>query len=227
MYATRVPLPVLLRYQVRSGQADAAGDGTAPPARGEARLLLRHDGRRYTLQLEAQAGGRPLLEQASTGGFDSAGLAPERFTDRRRGRGWRAANFRRDTGRIGFSGPRIDFALLPGTQDRLSVLAQLTAIVAAAPETPPAGGIRVFVADARGWAETWHWQLDGHPSLHTPLGSLTLAHWRREPPRPEGLRVEAWLDPARGHWPARLRFTLLRSGQVLDLLLAAEPAPPP
>lgn len=223
VYATRVPLPVLLRFQV----LQAAGDGSSPGVQGEALLQWRHDGQRYQLQLDAQALGRPLLEQASRGGFDAAGLAPERFTDRRRGRGWRAANFRRDAGRIGFSGPRIDYPLLPGTQDRLSALAQLVAIVAAAPATPPAGGIQMFVADARGWAETWHWQPGGAEAVDTPLGTLNLAHWRREPARPEGLRVEAWLDAARGHWPARLRFTLLRSGQVLDLLLAAEPTSPP
>lgn len=225
VYATRMPLPALLRYRVLSTPGGAAA---APaPLVGEARLLLRHDGQRYTLQLDAQAGGRPLIEQQSIGGFDSAGFAPERFTDRRRGRGWRAANFRRDIGRIGFSGPRIDYPLLPGTQDRLSAVAQLAAIVAAAPDTAAAGELRVFVADARGWAELWRWRAEGSETVDTPLGPLTLARWRREPERPEGLRVEAWLDPARGHWPARLRYTLLRNGQVLDLLLAAEPAPPP
>lgn len=225
VYATRVPLPVLLRYRVHSQPPGSAA--TLPATPGEARLLLRHDGQRYTLALDAQAGGRPLIEQLSSGGFDAAGFAPERFTDRRRGRGWRAANFRRDTGRIGFSGPRIDYPLLPGTQDRLSAVAQLAAIIAAAPEAVAPAALQVFVADARGWAELWTWQFDGSEAVDTPLGTLTLAHWRREPARPEGLRVDAWLDPARGHWPARLRFTLLRNGQVLDLLLAAEPGTPP
>ncbi|MEK8053204.1 DUF3108 domain-containing protein [Ideonella sp. DXS22W] len=228
VYATRIPLPALLRYRVLSTPGGAAASLAPPsPQVGEARLLLRHDGQRYTLALDAQAGGRPLIEQLSTGGFDSAGFAPDRFTDRRRGRGWRAANFRRDTGRIGFSGPRIDYPLLPGTQDRLSAVAQLAAIVAAAPDTAAAGELRVFVADARGWAELWRWRAEGSETVDTPLGPLALARWRREPERPEGLRVEAWLDPARGHWPARLRYTLLRNGQVLDLLLAAEPSPPP
>lgn len=232
VYATRIPLPVLLRYALASTRAAAApGPGSAAsaaPLAGEARLQFRHDGQRYQLQFEAQAGGRPLVEQRSVGGFDPAGLAPERFTDRRRARGAQAANFRRDAGRIGFSGPRIDYPLLPGTQDRLSVLAQLAAIAAAGAsgEAGPAR-LQIMVADARGWVEAWEWQFDGHETVDTPLGSLLLAHWRREPARPEGLRLEAWLDPSRGHWPARLRSTLLRNGQVLDLRLSAEPQPPP
>jgi len=52
--------------------------------------------------------------------------------------------------------------------------------------------------------------------------------WRREPSRPEGLRVEVWLDPARGHWPVQLRFTAQRSGDVFALRLLDGPlAPPP
>jgi hypothetical protein len=39
-------------------------------------------------------------------------------------------------------------------------------------------------------------------------------------------RVEAWLDPARGHWPVKLRFTPVLGGPPLELLLEGEPAKP-
>jgi hypothetical protein len=81
----------------------------------------------------------------------------------------------------------------------------------------------LFVVDARGAAAVWHFQPEGDVLLATPLGPLATEHWRREPPRPEGLRVDAWLDAARGHWPVQLRFTALRSGDVFELLLLAEP----
>ena len=222
VYPTRVPAPVLLRYALRyNGQA------------GEATLAWRHDGQAYSLQLDGRSAQRPLVEQASRGGFDAAGLAPERFTDRRRGARWQAANFRRDIGRIGFSGPEIDYPAWPGAQDRLSWLAQLVAIRAAAvPAAPgaaavPEADISLFVVDARGAGGLWRFADQGEVLLASPLGPQAAQLWRREPPRPEGLRVEAWLDAGRQHWPLQLRFTALRSGDVFELLLLAEPALPP
>jgi hypothetical protein len=214
VYATRLPAPVLLRYALRyNGQA------------GEATLAWRHDGQAYTLALEGRAATQPLLAQASQGGFDGAGLAPEHFLDRRRGTRQQAAHFRRDIGRIAFSGPATEYPAWPGAQDRLSWLPQLAAILAAA-AAPPAA-VSLFVVDARGAGGLWHFAPQGEVTLATALGERPAALWRREPPRPEGLRVEAWLDAGFGHWPLQLRFTALRSGDVFELALIAEPALPP
>lgn len=226
VYATRIPPPVSLRYALRyNGRT------------GDATLSWRHDGVRYQLALDGQGAGEALVVQASQGSFDNAGLAPERFTDRRRGSRLQAANFRRDIGRIGFSGPAVDYPAWPGAQDRLSWLPQFVAIRAAAAveQAGEAGKVgegarsatSLFVVDARGAAALWHFQFEGDALLATPLGPVTTQRWRREPPRPEGLRVEAWLDAARGHWPVQLRFTALRSGDVFELLLLAEPLAAP
>lgn len=217
VYATAVPAPVQLHYTLLlNGQV------------GEATLDWRHDGQRYLLLFDARGGrAQPLIEQASQGGFDSAGVAPERFTDRRRGRGQRAANFRRDIGRIGFSGPQLDYPAWPGAQDRLSWLAQLAAIQAAM--VVPLPTLTVFVVDARG-GDWWRWVALGAETLPTALGGVAAQRWQREPDRldrPDAQRVEVWLDPSRGHWPVQLRFTSLRSGEVFELQLAAEPALPP
>lgn len=217
VYATAVPAPVLLRYRLQSG-------GQV----GEATLDWRHDGQRYALVLDARGSrAQPLIEQASQGGFDSAGLAPLRFTDRRRGRGLSAANFRRDIGRIGFSGPQLDYPAWPGAQDRLSGLAQLAAIQGAAPM--PLTSITLFVVDTRG-GDWWRWVAMGAENLPTPLGLLATQRWQREPDRldrPDSQRVEVWLDAARGHWPVQLRLTALRSGEVFELQLLTEPVLPP
>jgi hypothetical protein len=215
VYATRLPAPTLLRYQWRQGLRTA-----------EALLSWRHDGQRYRLQFDAWAGpDQPLIEQLSLGGFDAAGLAPLRFTDRRHGRSQQAANFRRDIGRISFSGPQVDYPAWPGAQDRLSWLTQLVAIQAAA--APPLPPITVFVVDAWGGGELWRFQPVGEDVVDTPLGRLAARRWLREPERPEGQRVELWLDPTRGHWPVQVRFTLLRSAESSELRLAAEPVTPP
>ena len=217
VYPTRLPAPVQLRYALQlNGQA------------GEAVLDWRHDGQRYGLALEARSGRvQPLLEQLSQGGFDAAGLAPERFTDRRRGRGQRAANFRRDIGRIGFSGPQIDYPAWPGAQDRLSWWAQLAAIQAAAISPLPA--ITLFVVDARGAGDWWRFVPQGEAVLDTAVGRVVAQHWRRDPDaadRHDSQRTEVWLDATRGHWPVLLRTTSLRNGDVFELRLASEPGLP-
>ncbi len=215
VYPTRLPAPTRLSYQLRYGAQT-----------GQAVLAWQHDGQRYVLQLAGRGGAAvPLIEQLSQGGFDAAGLAPDRFTDRRRGRGQRAANFRRDIGRISFSGPQVDYPAWPGAQDRLSWLAQMVAIQAGAAQ--PLTVVKVFVVDARGGAELWRFEPRGEAEVDTLLGRTTTRHWLREPERPEGQRVEVWLDPGRGHWPVQIRYTSLRSGAVSELLLAAEPVPPP
>ena len=214
LYPTRLPAPVQLRYALNyNGQP------------GEAVLNWRHDGQRYAMELSgiAQAMGRPLLAQSSQGQLDANGLAPDRFVDRRRGGRQQAANFRRDIERIGFSGPSQQFPAWPGAQDRLSWLAQLAAILAAGHAEPE---LRLFVVDARGQGGAWRLQRLPDEHLATPGGEAWLQLWQREPPRPEGLRVQAWLDPARGHWPVLLRFTALRSGDVVELRLQHEPKSP-
>lgn len=231
VYPTRVPPPVVLNYSLRMNEQV-----------GQARLVWQHQDGRYQLSLSAWGPGGPWLEQRSEGGFDAAGLAPERFIDRRRGRGWRSANFQRERGLISFSGPRQSYPAWPGAQDRLSWIAQLAAIMAAtgsdkslAPAPDPtqalpgvaATPLDIFVVDARGLGDVWQLQAGAAQALGTTLGPVQAQPWQREPPRPEGLRVQAWLDPARGHWPVLLRLTALRSGAVFELKLSEEPGLPP
>ena len=213
-YPTRIPASTQLRYALRS-QAQV----------GEASLIWRHDDQGYTLRLDGRGlREAPLIEQHSVGGFDAAGLAPERFTDRRRGRGWRAVSFQREIGRISFSGPSVEYPTWPGAQDRLSWLVQAAAINAAA---VPKAEFTLFVVDARGVGELWRFTDQGLSLVDTPLGQLPAQHWLREPDQIEGQRVEVWLDSTRGHWPVQVRFTFLRTQQVFELRLAAEPQTPP
>ena len=236
LYATRLPAAATLRYTLHYyGRS------------GEAVLSWRPAGAAYTLTLQGLplpladepvaphlAGRpdrfRPLIEQASQGQLDANGLAPDRFTDRRRGRGQRAANFRRELGRIEFSGPSTVQPAWPGAQDRLSWWVQLPAIVAAAAAVP--ADVRMFVVDARGRGELWrfdHLGLDHLGLVAGPIGTglAAVQHWRHEPAQAEGQRVELWLDPSQGHWPVRLRLTTLRTGERFELqLLAIETLPP-
>jgi hypothetical protein len=214
VYATRTPAPALLRYAL-----------TQHGVAGEATLTWQTDGQQHLLTLDGRRGGQATVEQASRGGFDPAGLAPERFSDRRRSRAWQAANFQRDSGRIAFSGPAVQYLAFPGAQDRLGWIAQLAAIASAASE--PLGAVSVFVVDALGHGQLWTFHSQGPATLDTPLGTLATLYLRRDAPGPESLQVEVWLDPARDHWPAALRVTAPRRRDVFELRLAAEPGLPP
>lgn len=237
VYATRLPPPVRLRYRLQ-------WLGPAGPRDGEASLDWWHDGQRYRLTLEARLpgpagqaasrdGGRPWLQQSSEGRIDAAGLAPERFVDRRASRSAQAANFRRDDGppHIAYSGSDSRQPLPAGAQDRLSWIAQLAAVAAAAEPALP-DRLSLWVSDARGWAEAWHWQPpDDEVRLAGADPAWPPARWQRLPSHPDGLQLWLWPQAAEGlarHWPARLHQQRARGDQALRLeLVEALPATPP
>jgi len=212
VYATRLPPAGLWRYRLQRGLAV-----------GEADLrwqLLADAG--YELQLEGRVAGVTLLDWVSQGRIDAAGMAPERFAVRRRGRDRQAANFQRDAGKITFSGPTHELPLLPGAQDRLSWLLQLPAIVAAAPERFASGAaIVLFVPGARGDGDAWTFVVQG---LET-LGDRPALKLVREPRKLYDTRAEVWLDPAEHYLPLRALQTPSGGGAPLELLREREREP--
>lgn len=197
-YRTRMPPAARTAYEIRRSGLVGSGE-----------IDWRPEGDRYTLKLE---GRLPLvgtlIVQTSRGGFDAAGLAPERYTDQRLRRAERAAEFRRATGRVAFSDGQPEVALRPGTQDRLSVMLQLAAI-ANAWERPPSVGetLRMPVVGARGDAKVWALRYEGRQSLQTPGGGVDALRFQRVAEEAGDTRVEFWLDPAAAYLPMRARFT--------------------
>lgn len=196
-YPTRFAPAARLRYELRRGTL-----------RGQAELEWQPGADGYEARFEGTAFGVPLIAWSSLGRFDAAGLAPDRFVDRRRLRAAQAANFLRDEGRITFSGPRAEYPLVPGAQDRLSWMLQLAAIVEADPARHgPGARISMFVVGARGDADTWTFEAEGTEPLDLGAGRVEQAlRLRRQPRKPYDLLAEIWLDPARGHLPVRVRL---------------------
>jgi Protein of unknown function (DUF3108) len=175
----------------------------------------------YALQMHGTAFGLPIISWISQGGFDVNGLAPDRFVDRRRARDVRAANFQRDKGRITFSGPDIEHPLVPGSQDRLSWMMQLAAVLAADPTAfAPGARVAMFVAGARGDADVWAFGVQGVEDVEVIEGRIAGA-WRllREPRKPYDTRVEVWVDPARHFLPVKLRLIQPNSGEGFEFNL--------
>ena len=194
-YATKVPPAVTLSYSVRQGNGI-----------GQAELRWRPADGRYLLTLERSGSGLRALGSVSQGELGALGLAPERYVESRRGCEQRAVNFQHEVGRISFSGPQLQYPLLPGAQDLLSWMLQLPAMLEAEPALrEPGNELLVFVAGTRGDGQVWTFTVQGRQMLGLPAGPVADAlHLRRLPSRPYDTQVDIWLDPARHHLPARL-----------------------
>lgn len=196
--SVNIPPPMTLHYRV-----DARARGIA--TQGEATLRFRHDGQAYEALLELSG---PLLAsrtQRSAGAITAEGLAPLRFADRARHE--EATHFQREAGKVTFSSNRPDAALQPGAQDRLSVMLQLGAMLAAAPHRyPPGTGIALQTASARE-ADTWVFQVRETEALDLPGGRVEAVRLVRPPRHEYDLRIELWLAPGLDYAPVRVRLT--------------------
>jgi Protein of unknown function (DUF3108) len=206
VYATRVPPPGTWRYQLTRGIAS-----------GEALLSWQtNEQQRYELKLEGFVAGINVLDWVSTGAIDNAGIAPDRFVIRRRGKDSQAANFQRDAGKITFSGPTHELPLVTGVQDRLTWMLQLPAVIEAAPQRFGAGAsVVLMVVGARGGADVWTFKVIGAE----PVGDVPALKLVREARKPRDVQAEVWLDPARGHIPLRAVLSQPDGGAPFELEL--------
>ncbi|GAB2606738.1 hypothetical protein GCM10027034_45070 [Ramlibacter solisilvae] len=203
-----VPGPARWHYQVN---AQVRGVVT----QGEATLRWQHDGSRYEAQLELNAPGlrRRLLHSA--GWVTPQGLAPLRFADKSRSE--EAVHFEREAGKLSFSSNRPEAALEAGAQDRLSVILQLGAMIAADPqEFPPGTRIALQTATARE-ALPWLFVVEASEPLELPGGAMPALKLTRAPVGPYDARLELWLAPGAAYAPVRLRLTQ-PSGDWVDQL---------
>lgn len=209
VYKTRIPPMTTIEYEIRRGGLSGTGELSWHPTGGH-----------YEMRLEASIAGFTLLTQISQGGFDTAGLAPLRFTDQRARKAARAANFQRDAGKVTFSGPRDEYALAAGSQDRLSWMIQLPAVLAGEPKrAAPGGEVVLYIAGARGDMDLWNLHSEGIETIDTPTGALQTVKFTRAPRTARDTQAEVWLDPKRHYLPVRARLVQGDSDAALDLML--------
>lgn len=188
---------------------------------GLAQLRWHHDDERYEASLAAEGDASSMLQWTSRGAIDDAGLAPERFVDRR-DRRREAANFDRATGLIAYSGRAAGQPLFPGGQDRLSVLLQLAAVLDARQSPASAGEVVTLqVSGAHGDAAVWRFEVEGPSRVTLADGSVRWAlKLQREPEGPYDTRVELWADPARHHLP--LKVVMRNGAHVFELVMQGD-----
>ena len=204
IYPTRMPPAFTFAYTLTRGAVA-----------GEVELRWQPEGDRYVASLEGREGDNALLAWRSAGGFDVAGIAPQRFVDHRRGRGALAVNFQRAAGKVTFSGPQIEHALAPGMQDRLSWMLQLAAIAAADSFRVSTVGVSLIVVGVHGDADVWRFEPMGSETPDPAAGAASTLRLLRRPEHAYDTRAEVWLDPSRHYLPLRVRLS--NGGETLQL----------
>lgn len=196
--ALAIPGSVRMRFTV-------TGESRGQPYNANAALFWRHDGEQYEARLEVSVLLLGARQQSSSGRVTLDGLAPRRFADRSRTE--QAAHFERDAGRISFSGNAPSVPLLPGAQDRLSVLLQLGAVVAGDPERYRAGSVIAMQTAGTREADLWIFNVVGDEQMQLPGGEVKALKLERLPRREFDQKVEVWIDPAQDYLPVRVRLT--------------------
>jgi hypothetical protein len=200
-----VPQPSVMRYEVTLRSRGFT-------VQGQARMDWWHNGQQYDLRLELSAPGLRERVQHSAGQITEEGLAPDRFSDKSRSE--QATHFDRARQRLVFSNNRAEAALAAGMQDRLSVVVQLSMLVAGdAARFPPGTQIAIPTASTRE-AEDWVFRVQGEEDLDLPGGHLRALKLERLPRREFDQKVELWLAPGKDYAPVRLRLTNPDGGTV-------------
>ena len=209
VHPTRIARSFSFLYQMQRGGI-----------RGSSEFTWSRTGDGYEAHLRGKVAGFTILDWASSGGFDAAGVAPQCYVEHRIGKSDREVTFRKAEAKISFSDSRrddIDF--VAGVQDRLSWMIQLPAILAAAPGKAKAGTrIALHVVGTRGRAEVWTFASLGNEDIRTPAGPVRAVKWSRTLRSDDEAPADVWLDPERSFLPVRLRLPL--ANDSLEFILA-------
>jgi hypothetical protein len=208
-YKTRMPPAAVLVYDIRRGMFSGTGE-----------LNWHSQAGRYETRLQVSIAGFNVLTQVSQGGFDAAGLAPVRFTDQRARRAARAANFQRDAHKITYSDSSDEYALPGGSQDRLSWMIQLPAVLAAEPKrAAPGGEVQMVVSGVRADVAVWSFAFVGAETIDSGGAKVRTLRFTRTPQGPRDVLADVWLDPARNLFPVRAVLSHGDDSDALELSL--------
>ncbi|MFL6657494.1 MAG: DUF3108 domain-containing protein [Massilia sp.] len=213
-YATRLPPPVVLDYEVRVGPA-------LTPSSLPSRLVWQTSSQHYSLQFENMPdpmGGTPL-RYTSEGGMNDGGIAPDMALREQDGTPTLRTSFDRDAGRVDF-GTGASARLNQATQDTASLLMQLAGMGLARPEQMQ--DVVEFDVAASGGRSIVRFAVTGPEQLDTPLGVLSVMHLTQQVKTGEIL-LEIWLAPAMNWYPVQLRTSGPAGVIALQTLRSATP----
>jgi hypothetical protein len=185
------------------------------------------DGSSYRMRLSATKLLVTVIDQTSEGLMGEGGLRPVRFADKRINRSEQAVHFVREEGRIIFSNNNPEASLQPGTQDRLSMLMQLSAMALGNPARFAQGSTVIMPVASADEASPWQWESLGQETMTLPVGPTKVLHLQRQPRTEFDAKLELWLASDYSYLPVRILRTE-RNGNLQDLQLQSQinlPAP--
>lgn len=211
------PPAVQLRYSVTKDTDSARATLIWQPhlsgvAKGE------QDG--YEMSYEATYFGFSIIKQVSHGRMTASGLAPVRFSERRRGRSEQATHFEREKSSIVFSNNRPAAKLAHGAQDRASFLIQLASFMAGQPDQFKTGLVFELPVASVDESEMWTFEVQATETLSLPIGETQAIKVLRRPRRAFDQTVEVWFAPSLSYLPVRIRLT--DSGGITDSQLSSK-----
>jgi hypothetical protein len=193
-----VPAPVRIKYDIK-------GEVKGFPYTANGELLWLQDGKTYDARLEISHFLLGSRVQTSKGLISAQGLEPIRFGDKVRSEV--AAHFERDKGKVIFSANTPEVVLLPGAQDQLSVLLQLTTLLGNEPARFTSGTQVPFQAIGPRSAENWVFTAGDLEKIALPGGDMTGLKFTRPPVSEFEPRLEVWFGPDVAYLPIRIRLS--------------------
>ena len=199
----------------RSGvfQYDVVGESKGLRFNANGELVWQHDGVNYQMKLDISHMLLGSRSQTSVGQLGPQGLQPKRFGDKYKQEV--AAHFERDKGLVVFSANSTPQPLQVAAQDRLSLFAQLAALLAGSPELRQAGQQLSFQIVSSKSAEVWTFQVGQSEVLNLPMGQLTALKVSRLPLQNHDQTADMWLSPAQGYLPVKVRIAQ-SNGDILE-----------
>lgn len=153
----------------------------------------------------------------SAGRVDAQGLKPLEFSERRTREPKRnvSATFdwQRGVMQSRFRGEVSQHALLPATQDRISMMYQFLHV------EPRAGELTLAMTNGRK-IERYTYRLVDEVRIGTPAGEFDTLHYERVRTEPNDRQVEVWLAKAHHNFPVRVVFDDPRGVRVEQVLVA-------
>lgn len=201
-YQVSQPPATHIGYRITAGSPGAEGHDV-----GSAHLDWRSEGQRYRLDTDGVLG-----QMLSEGGFDDAGIAPERLEARRAGRSHDTVFDREHE------------PLPAGLQDDASVLIQLAGMGRADPDQMQ-DELTFWIGGSDG-GRVHRYQVLGKETVATGIGEMVAVHLVR-PGSADQARVDVWLAPQQAWLPVQIRVTAPGGAVLTQTLATIEIAPDP
>ncbi|HEY0584725.1 MAG TPA: DUF3108 domain-containing protein [Pseudoduganella sp.] len=202
----KVALPPSARFELDVARKDADGTNWS----GSANIGWESDGATYKASQEVGISlliaRVNLLQVNSEGTINENGIAPAKFSEKRRNRSATATHFNQQEQKITFSASDRSVPLAAGAQDRATVLFQLAGI-GRADVNQFGKPLDILVGEDRN-AQVYSFVLVGEDELETRMGKLITWHLAR-PPKPGSYsaRLDIWLAPSLDWYPVQIRNT--------------------